>query len=238
MTYNLPIDTLINPDNPIGSYKPTDLVIMDDNKDNFHQYANPNQKPTISRTILPAFREMESDFNNHFKGIDSKIIVDSGYRSYEYQKTVYDTKLNKLNNMVRKIITMQHSSNQTSRIYKTKLQQMRDKVEKLVAIPGTSEHQSGLAFDVAFIKKGKYTDDIKEKDPETAWLMENSWKYGFILRYPKWGNDHNAKHPVTGYKFEPWHYRYVGKEIAKIMHDENIETFEEYHEKYKKSRHR
>ncbi len=201
--YQLPIDVLINKENLIDpiNYKPNDLVIMDDNKDNFHNYANPNQKPTISRIILPSFRKMERDFNNYFKNIDSKMIVDSGFRSYEYQKVIYDKKV----------------------------REMSEEAKKLVALPGSSEHQSGLAFDVAFIKKGQYTDETSDDDVEIKWLIANSWKYGFILRYPK------GKEEITGYRYERWHYRFVGEDIAKIMHDENL-TLEEYHKLYKRKK--
>ena len=57
------------------------------------------------------------------------------------------------------------------------------------------------------------------------WLKKNAYKYGFILRYPK------DKEDITGYDYEPWHYRYVGKEVAKKIHDENI-TFDEYYAYY------
>ena len=57
------------------------------------------------------------------------------------------------------------------------------------------------------------------------WIKENSYKYGFILRYPK-GKEH-----IHGYIYEPWHYRYVGKDAAKIIHDEDI-TFDEYYAYY------
>ena len=57
-------------------------------------------------------------------------------------------------------------------------------------------------------------------------MKENAYKYGFILRYPK-----NKKN-ITGFKYEPWHYRYVGKDVAKIIHENNI-TLEEYHKRLK-----
>jgi D-alanyl-D-alanine carboxypeptidase len=83
------------------------------------------------------------------------------------------------------------------------------------AKPGHSEHQLGLAVDFSPIS----SNFAKKK--EYAWLKENAHKYGFIERYP------NGKEFITGYNYEPWHYRYIGKDIAKIIHDENI-TYEEY----------
>ena len=74
----------------------------------------------------------------------------------------------------------------------------------VVAKPGTSEHQIGLALDIV---SSEYTnlDEGQMETEDQKWLMENSWKYGFILRYPL------DKSDITGVIFEPWHYRYVGK---------------------------
>lgn len=89
-----------------------------------------------------------------------------------------------------------------------------------VAYPGTSEHQTGLALDIV---AESYPELEKEQEntPEQKWLMENSYKYGFILRYPK------DKTDITGIAYEPWHYRYVGKEAAKEIYEKGI-CLEEY----------
>ena len=84
--------------------------------------------------------------------------------------------------------------------------------------PGNSEHQTGLAVDV-YNQTETYTNF--EKTKEYDWMQENAYKYGFILRFPK------NKENETGYEFESWHYRYVGKDIAKYIHKHNI-TLEEY----------
>lgn len=83
------------------------------------------------------------------------------------------------------------------------------------ARPGFSEHQSGLAIDVNTI-----SDDFAYT-PEAAWLAENCWKYGFIIRYPL-GKEH-----ITGYKYEPWHIRFVGFDMAKKIYSSGL-TLEEY----------
>ncbi len=93
---------------------------------------------------------------------------------------------------------------------------------KLVALPGASEHQTGLAVDFAIYENGIYNDNIKEDDKEAIWLKENAWKYGFILRYPK------GKENITGFNFEPWHYRFVGLDLAKKLYDNDV-TLEEYY---------
>ena len=94
-----------------------------------------------------------------------------------------------------------------------------------VARPGTSEHNTGRAADIVSADWYSAHDDLTadfEATPECAWLMEHCAEYGFILRYPK------GKEDVTGVTYEPWHYRYVGKEAAaQIMAAGG--TLEEYH---------
>ena len=86
------------------------------------------------------------------------------------------------------------------------------------ARPGHSEHQTGLAVDV---EGSNNSYDDFEDSIEFGWMKENAHKYGFILWYPK------DKTHITGFKYEPWHYRYVGTEIATYIYNKNI-TFEEY----------
>ena len=86
------------------------------------------------------------------------------------------------------------------------------------AKPGHSEHQTGLAVDVE--GSNKNYDDF-ENTKEYTWMKDNAHKYGFILRYPK------GKENITGFKFEPWHYRYVGIQIATYLYQNNL-TLEEY----------
>ena len=90
-------------------------------------------------------------------------------------------------------------------------------VDNYVAKPGFSEHQTAMSLDVA----SKSVNTFVESD-EYTWMMDNAYKYGFILRYPR------SKEDITGYKCEAWHYRYVGKKIAKYIHDNNI-TYDEYY---------
>lgn len=94
--------------------------------------------------------------------------------------------------------------------------------DKYSARPGFSEHQTGLAVDVDNIITN-YNNFENTKEYE--WMKENAHKYGFILRYPE------NKEEITGYMYEPWHYRYVGVKIATFIYKNNI-TFEEYYFKY------
>ncbi len=98
-----------------------------------------------------------------------------------------------------------------------------DETAKWTAIPGTSEHHTGYALDIV-ASYNTTLNESQENTPEQKWMMENSWKYGFILRYPK------GKTDITGIYYEPWHYRYVGKDAAKEIFEADI-TFEEYIEK-------
>ena len=85
------------------------------------------------------------------------------------------------------------------------------------ARPGYSEHQTGLAIDL----KNMALKKTRLSDENYKWLEENAYKYGFIVRFPK------GKEQITGYKFENWHIRYVGKNAAKEIMDNNL-TLEEY----------
>lgn len=104
-------------------------------------------------------------------------------------------------------------------------------VKKYVAVPGYSEHHTGLAIDVCLIKDGKIIDDNDDMIAEKeifARVHEKLADYGFILRYPE------GKDSITGYAYEPWHFRYVGSvEVAKEIYEQGI-TFEEYIENNKK----
>lgn len=90
-------------------------------------------------------------------------------------------------------------------------------VDKYVAKPGYSEHQTGLAYDI-----GSTSVNVFANSKEYTWMKDNAYKYGFIERFTK------RYEGITGFRMEPWHYRYVGKDIAKYIHDNNI-SLEEYY---------
>lgn len=99
-------------------------------------------------------------------------------------------------------------------------QEAKTEAGKVVAVPGTSEHQLGLAVDIVDVNN-QNLNETQEDTQVQQWLMENSWKYGFILRYPA------DKSEITGIIYEPWHYRYVGKEAAASIYEQDI-CLEEY----------
>lgn len=129
------------------------------------------------------------------------------------------------------LIVSSFRSNETQEsLYNRKINQFKDmgyndddaKIEagRIVAVPGTSEHQLGLAIDVVDTSY-QTLDEQQENTPTQKWLMQNSYKYGWILRYP------NSKKDITGIIYEPWHYRYVGKEAAEEIYNSGV-CLEEY----------
>ena len=130
-------------------------------------------------------------------------VICSAFRSWDTQEYLYQNKIQRV--MTEEGLTEEEAAVEAGTV---------------VAVPGTSEHQIGLALDIV---SSQYMN-LDEKQMETEdqqGLMENSWKYGFILRYPL------NKSDITGIIFEPWHYRYVGREAAKEIYEQDI-TLEEY----------
>lgn len=129
-------------------------------------------------------------------------VICSSYRTQEKQESLY-------NNQVNKLIAQGYSQEAAG-----------EEAAKAIAIPGTSEHQLGLAVDIVDVNN-QNLDSSQEDTAVQKWLMEHCWEYGFILRYP------NGKSEITGIIYEPWHYRYVGREAAKEITDAGI-CLEEY----------
>ena len=129
-------------------------------------------------------------------------LICSSYRSQEKQESLYQNKVDRL----------------TALGYDASA--AKTEAAKAVALPGTSEHQLGLAVDIVDVNN-QNLDESQEDTAVQKWLMEHSWQYGFILRYP------NDKSEVTGIIYEPWHYRYVGREAAREIHEQGV-CLEEY----------
>lgn len=133
------------------------------------------------------------------------VFVTSAYRSYSYQNSLFNTYIN------------------TEMATGLSYYEAKEKVLTYSAYPGTSEHHTGLSVDL-MTSSMRELDESFADDPAYPWLLENAWKFGFILRYP------HDKVDVTGYSFEPWHYRFVGRYHAYKIHSEGL-CLEEYLEK-------
>jgi len=112
-------------------------------------------------------------------------------------------------------------------MYHNRLEKNKGKDDGIVQYPGASEHQSGLAIDV-INKSGigkKFTNDAFANSKQGKWLAENCWDYGFIIRYPE------DKVDITKIKYESWHIRYVGVQVAQYMRDHDL-CLEEFTEEW------
>jgi D-alanyl-D-alanine carboxypeptidase len=90
------------------------------------------------------------------------------------------------------------------------------------ARPGFSEHQTGLSVDISPVPLSCALDACFGATPQGRWLADNAWRFGYLLRYPA------DKTPVTGFTYEPWHFRYIGVELATEMHNTGVTTLEEF----------
>lgn len=154
-----------------ADFEPSDLLPLD--KEGF--LLN-KEGMKIRKAVMTDLKEMISDASE--AGL--KIVISSAYRSYSYQKNLYNYYIG---------------------IYG------EEETARFSAPPGASQHQLGTSMDF-----GSITKDFMDTD-EGKWIKENSWKYGFSLSYPE-GHEN-----ITGYEFEPWHYRYITKPGAALERD-------------------
>lgn len=129
-------------------------------------------------------------------------LICSSYRTQQRQEELFEEKVDSL-------LEEGYSSSEAQRV-----------AGQNVALPGTSEHQLGLAVDIVDANQQVLEED-QEDTLTQQWLLANSWKYGFILRYPQ------GKSDITGITYEPWHYRYVGRQAAAEIYSQGI-CLEEY----------
>lgn len=152
----------------------------------------------IAAEARPALEQMLSDCEA--AGLD--VTVCSAYRTESTQNRLYQNKIARL------------------RAAGYSREEALAEAGRWVAPPGTSEHQTGLAVDI-MATDYPVLDEKQAQTAEQQWLMEHCWEYGFILRYP------TDKSSVTGIGYEPWHYRYVGQEVAADIYARGI-CLEEY----------
>ena len=152
----------------------------------------------VDRLCYPDLQDMMDDCRE--AGL--KPLICSAYRTVEKQRELYDAKVTEL---------MRDGLS---------LAEAEEKARKIVAYPGTSEHHTGLALDIVD-ENYQILDSAQERTAVQRWLLTHSWEYGFILRYPA------EKTGETGIIYEPWHYRYVGKRLAKEITESGL-CLEEY----------
>lgn len=185
--------TLVNWDHEISEERPKDLVTLSEVFGDSVEMTNP--EGSVDKTAGAAAKEMfDSAASEGVTGFK----ITSAYRSVQYQDEMWN-----------KAVAEDPSYGEDP--YSSPVKTM----------PGNkSEHATGLALDILAVDY-ETADDGYANTAQGKWLLENSYKYGFILRYPE------DKENITGVAYEPWHYRYVGKEAAQIIHDAGL-CLEEY----------
>lgn len=192
---------LVNKDSPTGEdYVPDGLTYVDKG------YTFYEKEIQLQESVAAAAQAMIDEMRAD--GI-ADIYVTSGYRDYKYQETLF-------NNYMYEEWLKDKSLTQ---------EECKQKVLEYSAYPGTSEHQSGLCMDLITTDSqlvnysSETTKDGKIGFSETQaykWLCDNAYRFGFILRYPE------DKVDITKYQYESWHYRFVGIDAAKRIHDAGI----------------
>jgi len=188
----------------------------------FYENTEPSKYLNTEKVLVNKHYYLDSNYiPENLENIDTNYSRE-GMKLVNYAKEAFETlsKNAKKENM--NIIAM---SSYRSYDYQTNLynryviEDGKEAADTYSGRPGHSEHQTGLAVDVYNLKE-TYTNF--ENTKEFNWMQEHAHEYGFILRFPK------DKENETGYQYESWHYRYVGKDIAKYIHKNNI-TLEEYY---------
>ena len=164
----------------LGDYVPDDLVNVDGSYCMQDGVMLKSEAYEHLKQMFEAAREEDYYF-----------YISTAYRSYDFQKALYDSYL---------------------------LKDSAEVVDSYSSRPGFSDHQTGLACDIGM---PGYKFEMFTDTDECRWLHENAYKYGFILRYPE------GKENITKYKYESWHFRYVGVEVSTYIYENNI-TLEEY----------
>ena len=177
--------------------------------------------PAEIDVLVNKMYKLNSDYvPKNLSKIDTKYAYDDKYLIEEaknsFEQLSKDAKINGYNIIV---VSAYRDYNYQDKLYQKYVNEKGIVyADKCSARPGHSEHQTGLSIDVM----GSNNDyNIFDKSKEFKWMKDNAHKYGFIMRYPK------NKEYITGFKYEPWHYRYVGINTAKKIYKNNI-TLEEY----------
>lgn len=157
------------------------------------------------RTLDKRCAEYAIQMMNDAKEQGVGLYITSAYRSIQYQEE-------NLQNYINRLMAQGYTKEEAT-----------EQAHKEIALPGHSEHNAGLAMDIVsddYWSNHSDLDESFEQLPQFTWLIDNSWKYGFILSYPK------GKEGITGFIYEPWHYRFVGLKHAEKIHQVYEETGE------------
>lgn len=183
---------LVNKNNTLDqNYFPSGLI-----------YSNPLRgRATVNlRLNKEAMKQLNYMLDSAYRDGVSGMVITSAFRTFDKQTSLFNNKTSILSRKMNRKAAMEEAS-------------------KVVAIPGSSEHQTGLAADICSEGVGLISNFANTK--QGKWLEDNSWKYGFIVRYPE------DKSKITGIIYEPWHVRYVGSVHSEIMKTNGM-CLEEY----------
>lgn len=191
----------------------------------FYTSVNPAPNQNSNFVLVNKFYYLDENYTpDKLEEIDNKYSV-AGKYLVNVAKISFESLAKKASEeglKIRAVSTYRSYSYQTTLYNNYVSQDGVENADKYSARPGFSEHQTGLSVDIDN-KVSSYNNF--ENTKEFSWMKENAHKYGFILRYPK------DKEYITGYIYEPWHYRYVGIDIATFIYQNNL-TYEEYYFMY------
>lgn len=191
----------------------------------FYENITTIENPDDLLVLVNKYNKLPSDYKQkNLVEMNMEYTVNDGKEyllsDIAYEKYVQMTETAKDEGLTLKVVSAYRTEAYQSGLYNNKvISAGKTHADNYSARPGHSEHQTGLAVDI------NSTSGTFEHTAEFRWLKTHAHEYGFILRYPK------GKEYITGYSYEPWHYRYVGEDVAKIVYEEDI-TYEEYYVKY------
>lgn len=191
----------------------------------FYENVTTIGQPYELLVLVNKYYQLPEDFKQYnLVNMDKKYTVNDGKQyllsAVAYEKYVQMSDAAKKEGLSMRAISAYRTEDYQRNLYNNYvITSGKVNADNFSARPRFSEHQTGLAVDI------NSTKGIFEYTSEFKWLQKHAYEYGYILRYPK------GKEWITGYSYEPWHYRYVGTDVAKIIYEEGI-TYEEYYAKY------
>lgn len=191
----------------------------------FYENVTTIAQPYELSVLVNKYHQLPAGFTQRNLVNMAKKYTASDGKQYLLEKTAYEKYVQmadaaKKDGVSLRVVSAYRTEDFQRKLYNKKLKSTgKSNADNYSARPGFSEHQTGLAVDI------NSTRTSFENTSAFKWLQKNAYKYGYILRYQK------GKEWITGYAYEPWHYRYVGIDAARIIYQEGI-TYEEYYSKY------